>query len=198
MLWDLSILPSYFRYGQAILATLVLLILAVLCFYLSGCSTVKRPVVKDGSLRAFSLTQQDNLEQKFQEVIDYCEPRLQGYENKSNVQASKAYWMNMSGLVSGAVIAPALLASGVGNPIGLGIITALSGWAGATPFASESLKVSGLSGSAVAEMRNAIVERIRDKAAIALDATKPYDERRAAIMGIVGECTIYPIVIPGE
>lgn len=182
---------------RAFLAIFLLLVLIILCILIFGCSTMNPPV-RDGTLRTFSVTYQDDLEQKFQEVIDYCLPRLQNYEQKAMGQSSKAFWMNMSGLVAGAVFAPMIIASGSTGPLALAIVTGLSGWAGATPFASDALRVSGLSGVAVAQMRNQIVDRIRDKSIIALDGSRTTDERRNAIMGIVGECTIYPMLVPGE
>lgn len=172
-------------------------ILAAIAIFVAiyGCAST---TMEPGRLRSFDIakTPQDDLECKFQEVIDYCIPRLQEYERKANVQASKAFWMNMSGLLSGAVAAPMIIASGSTGMWPLMIVAGLSGWAGATPFASDVLRISGLSGESVARMRNEIVERIRDKAGIALDGTRSYDERRNAIMGIVGECTIYPMVVP--
>ena len=172
---------------------LLIIFVSLFCFSCSTTSRVNTNVVKTFSI---SETEQDQLEQKFQEVIEYCTVRLNEYEHKAEVQASKAFWMNMSGLVSGAVIVPMIIATGSTGMWPLTFAAGLSGWAGATSFASESLKLSGLSGSSTAQMRNLIVERIRDKATIALDGTKPYADRRNAVLGIMGECTIYPIMVP--
>ena len=173
----------------------VIAAILVILLIVYGCSMSK---TQNTQLRSFTVSQtpQDERERKFQEVIDYCTPRLQGYEDKAMRQSDKAFWMNMSGLLAGAVFAPMIIASGGTGGFALAMVAGLSGWAGATPFASDALRLSGHSGEAVAKMRNDIVVRIRDKAAIALDSTASYDEWRNAIMGIIGECTIYPMVIP--
>lgn len=172
------------------------LVIMVILFAIYGCA----PATKSGQLRSFAIakTPQDNLESKFQEVIDYCVPRLQEYERKANTQANKAFWMNMSGLLSGAVVAPMIIASGSTGMWPLIFVAGLSGWAGTTPFVGEALRESGLSGSAIMETRNAIVERIRERSTIVLDASLSYEERRTALLGIIGECTIYPMLVPGE
>ncbi|KRI00176.1 hypothetical protein AO057_15310 [Curvibacter sp. PAE-UM] len=134
------------------------------------------------------------IEARLKEELDFCQPRLSGFERKSAEQAENAYWLSMSGLVAGTVLAPALTAANAaGNAAG---IAALSGWAGATNFAGQSLKTSGLSGSAIAETRKEITKNIKDQIVIAFDGSKKFEERSAAIMKIRAECIVYEIAVP--
>lgn len=192
---DFSEFDHYFDLDKIL--NFICIIIAIIIFLLVayGCSTSK---IQNQPLKTFVITKtsQDDLEQKFQEVIDYCMPRLQAYEEKAMSQSNKSFWLNWSGLLSGAVLAPMIIASGSTGTWPLMIVAGLSGYAGSIPFASDALRASGHSGEAVARMRNEIVERIREKSIVALDGTRSYDERRNAIMGIVGDCTIYPMVIP--
>lgn len=168
---------------------------------LVGCATQQAAPPNRLAAQSFSITkaadpaaQQIELETKLNDVLNFCQPRLSGYEVKAEKEAANAYWLSMSGLVAGAVIAPALAA---GNAAGhAAAIAAVSGWSGATNFASESLKTSGLSGSTVAQTRNNIITSVRDEIAIASDAKKPFDERSNALMKARADCVIYEIAVP--
>lgn len=175
-----------------------------------GCSTSAIQSNVDGSsARTFSLEKvaspglskeqldeenQKLLESKLEEVLNFCLPRLSGYEKTSAEQAKKAYWLSISGLVAGSILVPGLTAaSASGNAPA---IAALGGWAGATNFASQALKSSGLSGSTIAETRNGIIQRVKDEIATASDGTKSFEERRNALMRARSECIIYEISVP--
>lgn len=176
----------------------------ILVFLLAvvGCSSVgDRAPVSLNAAKAITLVETkssqadaESLERALRDTLEFCAPILQGYENKSEVQANKAYWLAISGLVAGSVIVPALTtANAAANA---SYIAALSGWSGATNFASESLRTSGLSGSAVAETRNRIIANLQSSVAIATDATKSFDEKKAAILSARSSCVIYDIAIP--
>lgn len=134
------------------------------------------------------------LEAKLQEVLDFCLPRLSGYETASVSQAKKAYWLSMSGLIAGSVVVPALTAANA--TANASSVAALSGWAGATNFAGQALRSSGLSGSTIAETRNSIIHSVREGISVASDGTKSFDERRGALMQARANCIMYEIAVP--
>jgi len=186
-----------------------LLIWVGVLFLLSGCAAAQFSKVSpsasqsfeinriaDVSKSALQLTEENQLllETKLQEVLEFCQPRLSGYEVKSAKQARLAYWLSMSGLVAGSVVSPALIAaSASGNAAWT---AGFSGWAGATNFAGESLKSSGLSGTTIAETRNKIITSVRDQVSVAIDTTKSFEERRSALMKARSECILYEIAVP--
>jgi len=201
MKFDLDQLGHYFSWDEIYQWAIDILIAGIILFILImalGCASVKvyrQPM----PVKSFSIAkspEQDDLEQKFQEVLDYCIPRLNAYEDRSITQARKSYWMNVSGMLSGSVMVPMLIASGWGSPIALLLQAGFAGYAGSVPFMSQSLQQSGLSGMAAATTRNVMVERISRATMTILDAGQSYDERRSAIMGVAAECTIYPIFVP--
>lgn len=134
------------------------------------------------------------IEEKLAEVLNFCLPRLSGYEQKSADQARKAYWLSMSGLIAGAIAVPALTAAN--STANAGWIAGLGGWSGATNFAGQALKESGLSGSTIAETRNNIIRKVTDQIEIASDGTKTFEERRNALMKGRAACVMYEIAVP--
>lgn len=183
------------------------LIVAVLLIGCAGPST--RMVVDPSAAKTFSIAkitdstksalqlEQENqllLESKFVEVLNFCLPRLSGYEKKSADQARNSYWLSMSGLIAGTAAVPALTAASASANAAW--IAGLGGWAGATNFAGQALKESGLSGAAVAETRNSIIRRLTAQIEIASDGTKSFDERRNALMKARAECVCYEIAVP--
>lgn len=179
-------------------------------FFLSGCAAPQFVKVSDSASQTFKieLTKQRHgltaetvreandkeLEKYLQEVLDFCQARLSGYEIKSERQARVAYLLSLSGLISGAVVSPVLLAaSASGNAAWA---AGFGGWAGATNFAGESLRTSGLSGTTIAETRNTIVKNVKDQIAIALDGKKPPEDRANAIMQARANCVLYEIAVP--
>jgi hypothetical protein len=169
-------------------------------FAIAGCASQPTNTTRNAA-QAFTITkaqdtasQQIELETKLNEVLNFCQPRLSGYEIKAEKGATNAYWLSMSGLIAGSVIAPALAA---GNAAAnAAVIAAVSGWSGATNFASESLRTSGLSGSAVAQTRNTIITSVRNQIAIASDTSKDFDARRNALMMARADCVLYEIAVP--
>lgn len=136
----------------------------------------------------------EKIEKGMQDVLDFCLKRLSGYERDSATQARRSYWLSMSGLIAGSVLAPALTA---GNAAANATsVAALSGWAGATNFAGQALRSSGLSGSTIAETRNSIIRSVRDSLKVAGDGSKSFDERRAALMTARADCILYEIAVP--
>ena len=134
------------------------------------------------------------LEDKLNEVLEFCLPRLSGFESQSAAQAKQAYWLSMSGLVAGSVFVPALAAA---RPTSnAGAIAGVGGWAGATNFVGESLKTSGLSGTTIAETRNKIIQKVESSIVVATDGKKTFDERRDALMAARSACILYEISVP--
>lgn len=134
------------------------------------------------------------LEDKLNEVLDFCLPRLSGFEKKSAEQARQAWWLSMTGLVAGSVLVPGLAAA---SPSGnAAAIAGLGGWAGATNFAGESMKSSGLSGTTIAQTRNKIIQKVDNAITIASDGSKTFDERRDALMRARSACILYEISVP--
>lgn len=148
------------------------------------------------SVAAQKLDEEENnkkIESKLSEVLDYCKPLLSGYEKSSAQQSRNAYWLSMSGLVAGSVFAPALIAASASNGAA---VAALSGWAGATNFAGQALKTSGLSGTTIAQTRNDIIKELKVEIAIATDGSKSFEDRRSALMKANAGCVLYEISVP--
>ena len=165
-------------------------------FVIAGCAPLPT-ITTRAAVQAFTIakpqdtaSQQIELETKLNEVLNFCQPKLSGYEIKAEKGAREAYWLSMSGLIAGSVIAPALAA---GNAAA---IAAVSGWSGATNFASENLRTSGLSGSAVAQTRNNIITSVRNQIVVASDTKKDFDARRNALMVAFADCVLYEIAVP--
>ena len=186
----------------------LLILVAVACL-LSGCAAAQFSKVSSSASRSFEINKivdssksvqqlseanQQLLETKLQEVLDFCQPRLSGYEIESAKQARLAYWLSMSGLIAGAVVSPVLIAASASANAAW--IAGFSGWAGATNFAGESLRSSGLSGTTIAETRNKIISSVRDQISVAIDTTKTFEERRNALMKARSECILYEIAVP--
>jgi hypothetical protein len=128
-------------------------------------------------------------------AIVFCRERLTSMEEESRRGAKRAAWLSLAGLVSGAVIAPALTAANASANAAW--IAAFSGFGGATNLASDTFRQSGLSGSFAAIDRNGIVVRLKDQLAVAIDANKTPSERRLAIQLAKAECILYEISVPG-
>lgn len=156
--------------------------------------TVAKIVDPNKSKQELDEANQALIENKLEEVLNFCLPRLSGYEKKSADQAKKAYWLAMSGLVAGSVAVPALTATSASANAGW--IAGLGGWSGATNFASQTLRGSGLSGSTIAETRNNIIRHVTTQIEVAADGTKSFEERRNALMKARSECVMYEIAVP--
>lgn len=187
-------------------------LVALLVFSITGCSStgIVKPVEKSAS-RTLTLTKNETLDKSIaaqkkneeennkklenglSEVLDYCKPVLSGYEKDSAKQARNAYWLSMSGLVAGSVFAPALIAASASNGTA---VAALSGWAGATNFAGQALKTSGLSGTTIAKTRNDIINDLKVEIANVTDGSKDFEYRRSALMRAKAGCVLYEISVP--
>lgn len=134
------------------------------------------------------------IEAKLSEVLTYCKPILSGFEKDAATRSKHAFWLSMSGLIAGSVLGPALTAkSAAGNAAWT---SALSGWAGATNFAGQNLKTSGLSGTTIAETRNKIIHDLNEHIATATDGGNLFSVRRASLMKASAACTVYEIAVP--
>ncbi|MGU3815345.1 hypothetical protein [Vibrio diabolicus] len=182
---------------------------SLIVFSLVGCSTAPQYKIGSDSAQSFSIAEivdksktqdqldaanQQLLEDKLSEVLSFCLPRLSGYEAKSEQQARQAYWLSMSGLVAGSIAVPALTAASAASNAAW--IAGLGGWAGATNFASQNLKESGLSGAAVASTRNEIVNKVASQIEIAADSSQTFENRRNALMKARASCIMYEIAVP--
>ncbi|EAS76215.1 putative phage-related transmembrane protein [Vibrio alginolyticus 12G01] len=182
---------------------------SLIVFSLVGCSTAPQYKIGSDSAHSFSIAEivdksktqdqldaanQQLLEDKLSEVLSFCLPRLSGYEAKSEQQARQAYWLSMSGLVAGSIAVPALTAASAASNAAW--IAGLGGWAGATNFASQNLKESGLSGAAVASTRNEIVNKVTSQIEIAADSSQTFENRRNALMKARASCIMYEIAVP--
>lgn len=134
------------------------------------------------------------LEEAMASVLAYCQPKLSGYEAIAAGQAKRAYWLSMSGLILGSVVAPALTAANAAGNAAW--ISAASGWGGATNFAGEALKTSGLSGTTIAQTRNKIIDGVMADIKTASDGAKTFEQRRDALMSARASCTLYQIAVP--
>lgn len=182
---------------------------SLIVFSLVGCSTAPQYQIGSDSSQSFSIIEivdksktpdqlseenQQLLEDKLSEVLSFCLPRLSGYEEKSVRQAKQAYWLSISGLVAGSIAVPALTAASAASNAAW--IAGLGSWAGATNFASQNLKESGLSGAAVASTRNEIVKKVTNQIEIAADSSQTFENRRNALMKARASCIMYEIAVP--
>ena len=172
----------------------------VLALLLTGCAAVpyKSPVPDDAArtvnMRSGPTTDELEIEQKLAESLEFCMPILSGYEKDAVARARRAWWLRMSGLVAGSVIAPALVAAA---PAANAAWTAgMAGYAGASSFASEAYQSAGLSGTAAAETRNAIVKELTQAIAVATDGSLEMEQRRAALLRVRSSCVVYSITVP--
>jgi hypothetical protein len=143
-----------------------------------------------------------SLDEKFTRVMSDCNTVISGMSAKIESQERNSFLLSMSGLVAGAVLAPAATAADAAA--NKAFIAAASGWSGATNLASQTLRTTGLAGDAVATSRNAIVTKL-DKAIGEATSTEGcsenadacYDRRFAAIQSAQGACIAYAVTIPG-
>lgn len=115
-------------------------------------------------------------------------------EERSSDQAETAFYLSMAGLVSGAVIAPALTAANASANAAW--IAGFSGFGGAAGFAGKNYESLGLNGRGQSTQRNDIVERFRTQMTAALDTRKTKQERFDALSAASVECLIYKTFTP--
>jgi len=172
----------------------------LLVLMLPACSLVpSQREVEPTAARTFTISkpadaadESRTIDRALQATLNFCLPRLRGYEAKSQQQAETAFWLQVSGMVAGAVLAP-MIAAGGGS---LALLAGLSGYAGAIPATAQILRTSGLSGSSIADTRNQIIRSLKEEINIASDGSKPFDVRAGAIMRARTECVVYEIAVP--
>ncbi|MCO5410812.1 hypothetical protein [Ralstonia mojiangensis] len=143
------------------------------------------------------LTDQENedLRKQMNAVLTGCNAVVSHMQATAEGQEKGAFWLSMSGMIAGSVLAPAAIASSAAAH--RVFIAAMSGWAGATNTASQTLRTAGLAGDAIATTRNSIVSAMNTAVAAATNTDKSYDERFAALEQVQAACITYSITVPG-
>jgi len=151
----------------------------------------------DAAKAEIALTDAQNLalEARLIDVLHDCNQALSTLGAKAERQELYSFWLSMSGLVAGSVLAPAAVAANAAAH--RAFISAASGWAGATNLASQTLRTTGLAGDATATARNAIVSSLNAAIERATDTSKSFDERFAGIQKARAACISFAITIPG-
>lgn len=144
---------------------------------------------------ALTDAQNEALESRLIAVLHDCNQVLSSMGVKAERQEANSFWLSMSGLIAGAVIAPAAVAANAAAHRAL--ISAASGWAGATNLASQTLRTTGLAGDATATVRNGIVSSLNTAIKEATDTSNSYDRRFAEIQKARAACIAFAITIPG-
>lgn len=164
-------------------------------------ATLDTPAVKAAATAdaaaAKGLTDEENedLRKQMNQVLNGCNVVISGMQSKAESQENGAFWLSMSGLVAGSVLAPAATAgAAAAHRV---FIAAMSGWAGATNTASQALRTTGLAGDAIATTRNNVVSAMNAAIMIATNTDKTYDERFAALEQVQAACITYSITVPG-
>lgn len=143
-----------------------------------------------------------SLDEKFTRVMSDCNAVISGMSAKVEAQEKSSFYLSMSGLIAGAVLAPAATAADAAA--NKAFIAAASGWSGATNLASQTLRTTGLAGDALATARNSIVTNLNkaineatNTEGCAQDPDACYDKRFAAIQSAQSACIAYAITVPG-
>ncbi len=135
----------------------------------------------------------DQFNKQFATVVNQCKQIVSQYQKGSGIGARTAFWLQMSGLVAGAVAAPALVAaSSVGNKAW---IAGLSGYAGGTNLAETSLGSANLSGVSDATTANQLAAKIRTDISTALGKSS-WDDRYDGLNEVVADCSLFQIGVP--
>lgn len=131
------------------------------------------------------------IETKFSEVLNFCTLVLSDYESASLKQSKLALYVNLSGLVAGSVIAPALIAANAAANATTSAIFA--GWAGATNLAGKSIEEYGLSGGSSAATRNKIVDNVTRQIEVITNSDNNEFMRRDALLRMRAACVVHVI-----
>lgn len=172
---------------------------------LTACSSTPKPEMRLNSLtpvnskpsdfKTMNLTQKKTLvQEEINKLMLECRPVLTNFEDDTRKGSKRAFYLSMTGLIAGSVVAPALIAANAAA--NASSIAALSGLAGATNTASEVLKTSGLSGMYAAQDRNLIITRIRDHLENVFSGSKSPEEQLDYIALAKAECALYMITVP--
>ncbi len=127
-------------------------------------------------------------------TIDMCRSVLINMDKQSKFGALTSGNILVLGLISGAVIAPALTAANAAANAGW--IAGASGLGGISAIASQNVESLGLGASGVITQRNQIVDRFREQISVALDSGNSPRTRRNAIKAAAVECLIYKAFQP--
>jgi hypothetical protein len=134
-----------------------------------------------------------DFETQFATVLSDCKKIINQYQGESRDGAKVAFWLQISGLVAGAVAAPALVAaSSVGNKAW---IAGISGYAGGTNMAESSLGAANLNGVADATTASSLVTQIRSDITAALTKTT-WDDKYDGLNAVVADCSLFQIGVP--
>lgn len=139
--------------------------------------------------------QEAEIQHLLSDAYQACGSVMGGLANKSESGEREAFWLQMSGLILGSVIAPAATAANAMAHRAL--ISAASGWAGATNLAGQSLRASGMAGDTAATVRNEIASAFKTDIQTALDGKKSFEDRRNSVLAARGECFYYAVNVPG-
>jgi hypothetical protein len=135
----------------------------------------------------------DEFNKQFTSVLNTCTKIVNRYQGNSRRGARTAFWLQMSGLVAGAVVAPALVAaSAVGNKAW---IAGTSGYAGATNLAETSLGSAELNGASDATTANQLVIKIQTDISASLGKST-WDDRYDALNEVIADCSLFQIGVP--
>jgi hypothetical protein len=135
----------------------------------------------------------DDFNKQFAKVISDCRAVIDTYQRGSKAGAKTAFWLQVSGLIAGAVVAPALVAaSSVGNKAW---IAGLSGYAGGTNLAENALGTSDLNGVSDATTSNQLATKIGSDITVALNKTN-WDDKYDALNAVVADCSLFQIGVP--
>ena len=162
--------------------------------------------VQDGKTQVASAQQQvaaaeaavdtitrDQFNKQFTTVVNECKAIVTQYQKGSTGGAKTAFWLQVSGLIAGAVAAPALVAaSSVGNKAW---IAGISGYAGGTNLAETSLGNANLNGISDATTANQLAAKIRADISTALGKSS-WDDRYDALNEVVADCSLFQIGVP--
>lgn len=144
-----------------------------------------------------ALTEGENreIDERLTAVLRDCNAVITRMADQVASQESNSFWLSMSGLIAGAVLAPAATAA---NAMAhRAFISAASGWAGATNLASQTLRTVGLAGDAVASTRNQIITNMNIGITQATNTALSLDERFAGVQKTQAACIAFAVTVPG-
>jgi len=146
----------------------------------------------EANARLDDITRGD-FDKQYANVISECQKVLDGYRSRARTGSQVAFWIQISGLLAGAVASPALVAvSSVGNRAW---IAGLSGYAGGTNLAETTLGSSNLNGVSDANTANQLATKISTDIAAAVSKTS-WDEKYDALSNVVADCSAFQIGVP--
>lgn len=129
-----------------------------------------------------------------------CSDVIGNRERLAEKRSKDTLRISMLGLAAGAVIAPALTSANAAANAPW--ISAFSGLGGASSLAVRQIDGAGYSGAADINVINGIAREVKKQMNIALNTTKPGDERYAAVIAARNECLYFPraafVIVDGK